>query len=218
MENRPPADLSRTWAIVPIRGIETAKTRLGADLDAEERADLVTRLLDRTLEATRQATGLAGTIVVTIDPAAAAVAARHGAVALIERVPGLNGAIEAARSLAVAREATAVLVLPADIPGIGAAAIDAVLQAAATAMGGARDARGIVGVVADHHGEGTNALLLSPPEVIAPAFGATSRARHAAATRRAGARYLEVGGPLSLDVDTPADLILAEATIGPIDG
>ena len=41
------ADLSRTWAIVPIRGLETAKTRLGEDLDAEERLELVTDLLPR---------------------------------------------------------------------------------------------------------------------------------------------------------------------------
>ena len=71
MEPTARADLSRTWAIVPIRGLETAKTRLGEGLDAEERLELVTDLLTRTLVATRDASRIAGTVVVTMDPAAA---------------------------------------------------------------------------------------------------------------------------------------------------
>ena len=66
MDPRAGADLSRTWALVPIRGLESAKTRLGGDLDAEERRDLVVDLLRRTLRATRDAAGIAGTIVVTM--------------------------------------------------------------------------------------------------------------------------------------------------------
>ncbi|HJW21939.1 MAG TPA: hypothetical protein VJ506_05880, partial [Candidatus Limnocylindrales bacterium] len=105
MEPAARADLSRTWALVPIRGLETAKTRLGGDLDAEERRDLVVDLLRRTLVATRDARHVAGTIVVTMDPAAAGIARDLGAIGLVERAPGLNGAIVAARSLAIARGA-----------------------------------------------------------------------------------------------------------------
>ncbi|MCI0346224.1 MAG: hypothetical protein L0221_12400, partial [Chloroflexi bacterium] len=118
MEPAARADLSRTWAIVPIRGLETAKTRLGEGLDAEERLELVTDLLRRTLVATRDAAGIEGTIVVTMDPGAAGLARDHRAIGLVERAPGLNAAIRAARSVAVARGATAILVLPADLPAI----------------------------------------------------------------------------------------------------
>src|SRR5437867_9536605 len=90
------ADLSHTWALVPIRGLETAKTRLGEDLDAEERVDLVTRMLRQTLAATRDATLVDGTIVVTMDPEAAGIAKELHAVGLVARAPGLNGAIDAA--------------------------------------------------------------------------------------------------------------------------
>ena len=86
--------------------LETAKTRLGGDLDAEERRDLVVDLLRRTLVATRDARRIAGTIVVTMDPAAAGMARDHRAIGLVERAPGLNEAITAARSVAVARGAT----------------------------------------------------------------------------------------------------------------
>jgi 2-phospho-L-lactate guanylyltransferase len=209
------ADLSRTWALVPIRGLETAKTRLGADLDAEERLQLVAELLRRTLVATRDARHIAGTVVVTMDGAAADVARRHRAIGLVERAPGLNEAIEAARSVAVARGATAVLVLPADLPAVSAGVIDALADDALRAgiAGGP-----VVALVPDRHGSGTNALLLSPPDVIDPAFGADSRARHEGAARHAGARFVALESPLSLDVDTSADLLAAEAVLGSLRG
>ena len=210
------ADLARTWALVPIRGLETAKTRLGGDLDAEERRDLVVDLLERTLRATRDARHIAGTIVVTMDPAAAGIARDHRAVGLVERAPGLNGAITAARSVAIARGATAVLVLPADLPAIDAEAVDGLVEAAARAAPSG-SASGVVVLVGDRHGSGTNALLVTPPALIEPAFGPASRALHGAAARAGGATLVELEGPLALDVDTAADLVDAEA-LGAIRG
>jgi 2-phospho-L-lactate guanylyltransferase len=207
-------DLSRSWAVVPIRGLETAKTRLGRDLEADERVALVTELLRRTLVATRDARRIAGTVVVTMDAAAADLARRHRAIGLVERAPGLNEAIDAARSLAVARGATAVLVLPADLPAASSESVDALIEAA----GAYAAPSGLVALVPDRHGSGTNALLLSPPDLIAPAFGAVSRSLHERAARAAGARYVEIDSPLSLDVDTPADLVAAEAALGSLHG
>lgn len=220
MEPAARADLSRTWAVVPIRGLASAKTRLGGDLDEEERVELVTALLRRTLVATRDAAGLVGTIVVTRDPAAAGLAKAHRAIGLVERAPGLNEAIEAARSVAVARGATAVLVLPADLPAASPQHVDALLRTAGEAAGGdpAGTPASLVALVPDQHGEGTNALLTSPPAVVAPAFGPGSRSAHRRAAKLAGARYLEIGGPLSLDLDTPADLLAAEAALGSLRG
>jgi 2-phospho-L-lactate guanylyltransferase len=204
------SSFERTWAVVPIRGLATAKTRLGPDLDPATRRVLVEAMLRRTLIATRDARSLRGTVVVTRDPDVAGLAQDHRAIGLVEHAPDLNGAIVAGRSLAIARGATAVLVLPADIPAVSAAAIDSLVAAAA-----AQDApRGIVALVTDRHGRGTNALLSSPPDTVNPAFGEDSRALHRAAAAAAGAVYVELGGPLALDVDTPADLAVAEATVG----
>jgi len=207
----PGPDLSRTWAVVPIRGLRTAKTRLDPDLAPAAREALVTEMLRRTLIATRDASSIAGTIVVTLDPAAARMAKAHGAIGLVERVPGLNEAIHAGRSLATARRATAVIVLPADLPRISAAAISELIDTSREAADGAAalGLRGVVTLVPDRHGEGTNALLVSPPAVIEPAFGTASRATHRAEALAAGATYQELSGPLALDVDTTADLLLA---------
>ena len=65
----------------------------------------------------------------------------------------------------------------------------------------------------DRHGRGTNALLLSPPDVIDFCFGGDSKAAHLAAARAAGARVEVLDGPLTLDIDTPEDLLLAQAEI-----
>jgi 2-phospho-L-lactate guanylyltransferase len=216
VDTAPRADLSRTWALVPIRGLETAKTRLGANLDAEERRDLVVDMLRRTLVATRDAELVAGTIVVTMDPEAAGLARDHHAVGLVEQAPGLNGAIAAARSVAIARGATAVLVLPADLPAIDAGAIDAVITEA-RARAGDRSS-GVVALVGDRHGSGTNALLVSPSALIDPMFGPASRDRHRAAAAGAGATFVELGGPLTLDVDTADDLVVAESSLGTLHG
>ena len=55
-------------------------------------------------------------------------------------------------------------------------------------------------------------LGLRPPEVIDFAFGAGSRAAHRPAAERAGATYVELDGPLTIDLDTPEDLVLVEST------
>jgi hypothetical protein len=54
---------------------------------------------------------------------------------------------------------------------------------------------------------------VSPPTLIEPAFGTASREAHRAAAVAAGATYLELDGPLALDVDTRADLLLAGAAL-----
>jgi 2-phospho-L-lactate guanylyltransferase len=112
-----------------------------------------------------------------------------------------------------------VLVLPADLPAVSAAALDDLLARieSASTGGGARP-EPTVGLVADRHGSGTNVLFLRPPGVIEPAFGAGSRVRHELAAIAVGARFVELGGPLSLDVDTAADLLEAEASLGSLRG
>ena len=64
-----------------------------------------------------------------------------------------------------------------------------------------------VGIVPDRHGTGTNALALSPPDAIVPAFGEGSCARHVALAREAGIPFgVEELASLGLDLDTPADV------------
>lgn len=201
------ADLRRLVAIVPIRALEGAKSRLGGVLDAEERQDLVKLLLERTLAAADLVPEIEAVLVVSPDPAILALAARHGAQVLEQRSAGLNEGLTEAVTAALALGATAVLILAGDLPSVSDTSIGEIVATAAAAI---PKARAIVVVVPDRHGGGTNALLLSPPDAIRFAFGSESRAAHQAAARAAGALSLELDGPLSLDLDLPEDLTLAE--------
>ena len=196
--------------MVPLRGLESAKTRLGGELDAEERLALVIAMAERTLAATHDAGSVAGTVLVTLDPAAARLAERFGSLTLVQRLPGLNAAIREARSVAVGQGATVIVVLPIDLAAVAATAIDAVVAAADSAP----PDRPVVLVVPDRHGSGTNVLVAAPPDIVEPAFGVGSRAAHRAAALAAGAVYLEADGPLTLDVDTADDLLAARAVVG----
>jgi len=210
----PTAGAARTIALVPVRHLERAKSRLGEALDAEERATLATALVERTLDALvelRARGAIDGLVVASGDPSVLAVAVRRGARPL--PVPGtdLVADLEAARELAVVDGATAVLVVPIDLATVSAAALEVVLDAARTAAAGTVPGTAIVALVPDRRGEGTNVLYVSPPRAIAFAFGPGSRARHTAAAAAAGAAFVEVAGPLALDLDTPDDLAAADA-------
>ncbi len=202
-------DPAGTWAIIPIRGLERAKSRLAGPLDAEERLDLVSRLLGRAIEAASGSPRIAGTIVVSSDPAALEVARAAGAIPVGDEGHGLNPALELGRNEAIARGATTIVILPADLPWLDRHTLEAALGSADATTGGAR----FVALVPDRHGTGTNVLILAPPSVIDFAFGPGSRAEraeHGARAHAAGATYAELGGPLDIDLDTPDDLVLIE--------
>jgi 2-phospho-L-lactate guanylyltransferase len=86
--------------------------------------------------------------------------------------------------------------VPGDCPALDPAEVSALLAL-----------RGDVVIVPDRHGTGTNALALTPPDVMAPAFGEGSFDRHRALAAAAGASFVVADArSLELDVDTPDDL------------
>jgi 2-phospho-L-lactate/phosphoenolpyruvate guanylyltransferase len=194
----------RVVVIVPVGTLEGAKSRLGETLDAEERRDLVLRMVRRTVAAALATPGVAETIVVTPDDEVRGLGLAVGARPLRQRSQGLNRGLHEAREEAIAGGADAIAVVPIDLPMISPEALKAVLAPLA-----ARD-RPLVVIVPDRHRRGTNALVVAPPDAIEFAFGGDSRAAHAACAREAGARLVELGGPLTLDLDTPDDLLLVE--------
>ena len=209
------ADLGHLVAIIPVRGLERAKTRLGEALDPEERRALVEGLLRRTIRAALTTPGVRAVAVVSPDPEALAVAADAGAVTLPQGGGGLNEGLADGRAWARELGATAILVVPADLPAIGPGELAQVLGAARARLAATRalgmPATSLVALVPDRAGLGTNVLLLAPPGAVPFQYGPGSRAAHAGAAARLGAAYLEIDGRLGLDLDTPDDLLAAEA-------
>jgi len=192
----------RATVAIPVRALEGAKSRLGEVLDAEERRDLVERLLRRTVAAALATPGVLEVVVVSPDPAVLEIATAAGARPLLQRSHGLNPALQEARSAAAGAR---LLVLPGDLPAVTPADLSRVLAAG--------DAAGTPSVVLvpDRHRRGTNALLLDPPDAIDPAFGGDSRTGHASLAESADLPLVELDDVLGLDLDTPEDLLLAEA-------
>jgi 2-phospho-L-lactate guanylyltransferase len=195
---------TRIAAVIPVGSLEGAKSRLGEQLDAEERQDLVAGLLARTVVAALAVDRLADVLVVSPDRDVLSRAASLGARTLRQRSEGLNAGLRDARADVIAGGADALLVLPIDLPLVTSADIARVLD-------GLEDDRRAVVLVTDRHGTGTNVLALRPPDVIDVAFGPGSRAAHRRAAEMSGATYLEVAGPLTVDLDTPDDLVYVES-------
>jgi 2-phospho-L-lactate/phosphoenolpyruvate guanylyltransferase len=187
----------RTIAILPVKSFNAAKQRLAGMLGAGSRQALAQAMFSDVLTTLRHVPGLDAVAVVTSDRVAESAA-------LGERVQVLRDTEQAGQSAATLigiRYAQAagyerVLLVPGDTPLVEPQDVGRLL--------GVETA---VAIVPDRHGTGTNALLISPPDAIAPSFGPGSFERHVVAARAAAVGYsIERVPGLMFDVDTPDDL------------
>ena len=193
----------KTAAILPVKSFGRAKQRLGQAVP--DRPGLAAAMVYDVLEALARVEGLDDVIVVTGEPAAASAARAAGAHVVHDPVEaGQSDAAARGVGAALARGAARALLVPGDCPALDPAEVGVLLAHAEPVV-----------IVPDRHGQGTNALLLTPPDVLAPAFGPGSFARHAARARAAGAaiRVADVAS-LGLDVDTPDDLAALRDALG----
>ncbi len=186
------------WVLIPLKDASEAKSRLASVLPPAARAELVLAMADQVIAAAKAAHGVAGLAVVSASPTIAAFARERGATAIIEAgETGMAAACSAAIAQLIRDGAQRVLILPADLPFANPAAI-----AALAAMPGP----GVI-MVTDRQGKGTNALLLDPPDAIAPAFGTNSAYAHRAAAAAGGIALTATAEPaLQFDIDTAEDL------------
>lgn len=200
--------------VVPIKSFTQAKKRLATVLTAQQRSELMAHMVDDVLDAIAATAEVDGITVVTGD-----LEVKHwvGQRALSLSKPlrvldqptapshpgelgedGLCRAYSAAAAQLMAEGVGSMLLLPADIPLIKAADLQALISA--------HKCPGVTLARAGSDG-GTNALLVSPPNMIAPAFGHNSCQRHIDLTREQGYEPSVLDVPaLSLDVDTIDDI------------
>ena len=210
--------------VVPIKGFSKAKQRLSAVLSEGERSELLGHMIDDVLGAIRDAIEIEGSragiiselIVVTNDAQVREQALAYGARMLPEPSlrPGLGNealcAVVAMVANAVAGEGEdSLMMMPVDVPLLSA---NAILDVASHHARRASQSLPQVTVVAAKADGGTNALLMSPPEIIAPAFGHNSCQRHCELARQKNVEPVLLESPeLSLDIDTVDDLQLLMA-------
>lgn len=188
------------WAVLPVKEIGSAKSRLARDYSAGFRRDLARAMLTDVLNALTTATGLAGIVIVSVDRDACALARQCGARVFEDGARGghTQAVMSAARHLSSEGRA-GMLTLPADIPAITAAEISGLLAAHGEAPA--------FTIVPSHDRRGSNAIVVSRPDAVELAFGDDSFVAHLAAAQRAGIEPTILSMPgIGLDIDHPADL------------
>jgi 2-phospho-L-lactate guanylyltransferase len=209
------APRGRTIAVLPVKRFGAAKQRLDNGLSDGTRRALAEAMVTDVLIALRRAKGVDEVLVVSGETMAVALAAGYDAAAVIDDPDDAGHSAAAVRGVQAAMErgATRVLLVPGDCPALDPNEIDDLLA----------DADGVappdVVVVPDRHGSGTNALLLTPPNAISPAFGPGSRERHERLAQEAGATVTSIDiVTLGLDVDTVDDLAALRTALEDVRG
>jgi len=186
------------FVIIPVKRLDNAKSRLSPLLTDSERKQFCLKMLEDVLRTVKSTKRINQTVVISNDPVVLDVAKNFDVAYLGERKTGLNEAVSQAISWCVGRGATSVLVLPADIP--------LVMPTDLNRMFALREKASMV-ISPSRSGEGTNALLLTPPDACPTFYGPRSFQRHLeeASRRRISFRMFRSQG-IALDIDTIEDL------------
>jgi len=193
-------------AVVPVKAIDAAKSRLAPTYAPEFRRGLAQAMLEDVLAALAGAASLAGLVVVTVDPVARELAARCGARIVEDGArDGHTGAVMAAARRLAAEGCTGMLSVPGDIPLITPEEVWLLLAAHGEAPA--------FSIVPAHDRRGSNAIVMTPPDAVPLAFGDDSFLPHLAAARRLGLEPAILPLPgIGLDIDNDRDLALLMRT------
>lgn len=190
------------WAVVPVKEIDGAKSRLSNACSAEFRRGLAGAMVEDVLNALANVPELAGIAVVTLDPGAAVLAAKYGARVFEDGArDGHTGAVMAAARRLAREGHGGMLTVPGDIPGVTANEVSRLIAVH-------RDAPAF-SIVPAHDRRGSNAIMMTPPDAVPLTFGDDSFLPHLEAARRLGIEPTIVAMPgIGLDIDNFQDLAL----------
>jgi 2-phospho-L-lactate guanylyltransferase len=187
--------------LIPFKNLATAKQRLAAALNQQQRSQLAEAMLRDVMTA---ATGVSARIdvaLVTGDASAQQMAEEFGFLVIEDtRNESETAAIKMATARCEQRGYDTTIVAPADIPLITSDELQRVLDAAPD--------EGAVFVPA-YDRRGSNCILRHPASIIPLRFGDDSFVPHCAAMKRTGKELiiLELPG-IGLDIDNPHELEL----------
>jgi 2-phospho-L-lactate guanylyltransferase len=196
-------------ALVPLKDLVEAKSRLSGLLRPAERRALAQAMAEDVLSTLTQHPGFEQVILLSDDPGADMLAQKYGADHWPESAlecRGLNNVIARSCDLLFRQSESPVVVLHADLPCLDSADLTAVLHALYLHDG--------LVLACDRLAAGTNLLAFtanSRPEFL---FGVNSCTKHCASAVELGIRHHVVfRAGTSLDVDTPEDIKLFIAQV-----
>lgn len=199
-------EIRRVCAVLPLKPFNDAKERLATGLGPEARRTIARAMASDVLTGLSECERVSEIVVVSAEPSIGELTGDRAS-AVLPDTPrtGHSDAAGAGVAWALEQGCDSVLMVPGDCPLIDGEQIEGLVDRCE------REAIAVA-VVPDRMGSGTNALLLTPPDSIVPAFGPDSRERHLALGRDAGRNTAAIEVPsLALDLDTADDLLeLAE--------
>lgn len=179
-------------AVIPVKALGEAKSRLTSALSSAERQTLVLDLARRTVLLCRNSGLIERTVLVTPDPG---LADTLGVRALPDS-GSLNDSLTGAASWAKQQGAHGLLILPGDLPLLQRNDLHALLSLRSPGI-----------AIAPTHDGGTGALFLLPPDAITPSFGENSFRSHVRQALEQGLTVRTVSRDgFTFDLDTEEDL------------
>lgn len=194
--------MMKTFAIVPVKRFENAKTRLSSMLDTEDRIRLSSLMLEDTLQILSVAPPLTQVIIVSADKRADEIATKHGAKFLPEeKENGVNSAVALADGYCIKEAADATIVIPHDLPLLDSIVISKACELAE------KESTCIV-ICPSVRYDGTNMLLRKPPSVIGTFYETDSYNMHVRTAIKLGIPVKPLlSKSLMYDIDTPEDAL-----------
>lgn len=189
--------------LLPVKEFHRSKCRLAGFLSPPERALLSRAMFDDVWEVLREAVegrqGLEQLLVVSAEPYVLARCREQGVACLEEAEPSSHSeSVRQATHWAMSLGVTSLLSVPIDTPAM-------TVEELSTLVGLARRYSVVIVPAAD--GNGTNALLRTPPDAIEPRFGPNSCRLHVEEAERKGLDWVVARVPgLQADIDTPGDV------------
>ena len=191
-------------ALVPLKDLVDAKTRLSGVLRPAERRALAQAMVEDVLTVLTGHRQINRVTLVSDDPGAGLLACKYGIDTVDEKslgCRGLNPVINQSCDRLIGDEDQPMLVLHGDIPLLSAADIDAVLRTQA-------ESRGLV-IGCDLQAQGSNLLAFDKGSRPQFSFGPGSCGLHSDRSREAGIPVTVINRlGIGLDIDDAADLAL----------
>jgi 2-phospho-L-lactate/phosphoenolpyruvate guanylyltransferase len=192
----------KTYAIVPVKRFENAKTRLSSILDLDDRIRLSSLMLEDTVKILSSVPSLTQVLIISANKRAEEIATKHGVNFLREeKEKGVNSAVALADSYCIKKAADATVVIPQDLPLLDAFEVSRACELAEN------ESKCIV-ICPSLRYDGTNMLLRKPPSVIDTFYDTDSYNMHVKAAIKLGIPIKRLfSKTVMYDIDTPEDAL-----------
>ena len=189
-------------ALVPVKSLDEAKSRLATHLTHTQRAALMLDMLHHVVCVLRQNETLANINIVSSDEHVLTQVRAWGALALHEESAGHNPALSSAASRLLAAGTDALLTISADLPLLQPQHIQDMIE---------QSRNHHIVLASSQDKTGTNAILVRPPLAVPYVFGINSFQHYQQEAQQrhlSTATYMSLG--TALDIDTIDDITALE--------